>query len=90
MENMEMLKVIKIRQNFDQSEINDVASAVAQISARQGLGYKINSGMRIVITVGCRGLDKLPILVKSLVQEVCATDMCSIMIAAKLTNLIYP
>lgn len=67
---IEIPKIIKIRQKFAKDALEDVAMAVRAEINNEILSAKIKPGMQIAITVGSRGLDKLPILVKTLVQEV--------------------
>lgn len=67
---IEMPKMVKIRQKFAKNAIEDVATAVRVELSKPELCTQIKPGMQIAITVGSRGLDKLTILVKTVVEEV--------------------
>lgn len=67
---IKMPRMVKIRQRFAKESIEDVAASVKQEFSKSDIGMRVKAGMQIAITVGSRGLDKLPILVKAIVDEV--------------------
>ena len=65
-------RFFKVCQNFTRNSLNprEISSMVHQVIAREGIGSRIHPGMTIAITVGSRGIDNLPLIVKSIVEEV--------------------
>src|SRR5688572_7966923 len=63
-------QLLKIRQRFDRTHLSDAGSALrAQLASLDG---RVSAGARIAIAVGSRGIDNLPLLVKTLVDYVIA------------------
>ena len=60
---MALSKLIRVRQHFNDSFINDVETAVRK--ELQGLGLKLEKGSRIAITAGSRGIDKIPLILRT-------------------------
>lgn len=67
---MPLPRMMKVRQRFPADEVDDVAGAVRQEIARVGLPERIRPGARVAITVGSRGISSIPILAKTVVDEV--------------------
>ncbi|SDF08335.1 lactate racemase domain-containing protein [Sporomusa acidovorans] len=66
----ELPRVVKVRQKFNVTEINDIAAAIKQEFAKENIGDRIKPGMRIAVAVGSRGLNRIPELVRLTVQEI--------------------
>ena len=63
-------RVVKIRQKFKVTEIDDITKVLEQEFTRTSIGNSIRQGMRIAVAVGSRGLDQLPKLVRTTVEEI--------------------
>lgn len=61
-------QVLKIRQRFDGAHLSDAAGALRPQLA--SLDDRVSAGARIAIAVGSRGIDNLPLLVKTLTDYV--------------------
>ncbi len=62
-------RLVKIRQRFDSQEIADVEGAVRQELKKPGIRQGIRPGMKIAVGVGSRGIAQLPLLVRTVVDE---------------------
>lgn len=60
---MAVPELIKVRQRFDNTCIGDVEAAVGR--ELQSLGLKLERGARIAITAGSRGIDKIPLVLRT-------------------------
>ncbi|MCI1931542.1 MAG: nickel-dependent lactate racemase [Clostridia bacterium] len=67
---MEMPKVIKAVQKYDQPQIDDVKGEIHRLLTQFDLSRKIKPGMRIAITCGSRGVHGLVDVVAQTVEEV--------------------
>lgn len=67
-----------IRQNFKRNSLapEKIPSLVQQEIAQAGIGDRICPGMKIAITVGSRGINNLPLIVRSIVKEVAKRGAC--------------
>ncbi|PZE20600.1 lactate racemase domain-containing protein [Paenibacillus xerothermodurans] len=66
-------RMVKIKQNFDAPEIEDVALAVHEAIGSAGVLSRIAAGDRVAIAVGSRGVADLPILTREVVKAVKST-----------------
>jgi hypothetical protein len=62
--------MVKIRQKFPASEIQDVAKAVQKTIKEAGVLNKIAPGNRVAIAVGSRGIADIPILTREVVNAI--------------------
>ena len=62
-------KMIRVKQNFEDHKIDDVAAAVKRQIERPEIKGKISSGKTIAIGVGSRGVANINIAVKALVES---------------------
>jgi len=64
---MDFPRVLRVRQQFDRTEIADVPAEVKAVLAASGLAQKIRPGMSIAVTAGSRGIDRMVEILSSLV-----------------------
>ena len=64
---MDLPRVLRVRQQFDRTEIADVPAEVRAVLAASGLDRKIKPGMSIAITAGSRGIDRIVEVLAALV-----------------------
>ena len=62
-------KMIRVKQNFEDHKIDDVAAAVKMQIQRPEIKRKISSGKTIAVGVGSRGVANINIAVKALVES---------------------
>lgn len=67
---MSFPKMAKIKQNFITKRIDDIAGKIAEEVIRVQIDEKIKANMEIAITVGSRGIANIPLIVKSVANEV--------------------
>ncbi len=67
---MTLPKVAKIRQKFQTESINDIPGAIVEQFLHVHADEKIKPGMEIAITVGSRGIANIPLIVKSVADEI--------------------
>lgn len=60
----------KIKQNFVVKSIDDIAGKIAEEVIHVQIDEKIKANMEIAITVGSRGIANIPLIVKSVADEV--------------------
>ena len=70
LKNTVLPRMVKVRQRFPVTALDDVAGAVRQEFARPEIGGTVRPGMRIAVAVGSRGLNQLPLLVRTTVDEI--------------------
>ena len=63
-------RMVKVRQRFNVTEISDVQATLQAEFRNPDVGDTIKPGMRIAVAVGSRGLNQLPLLVKTTVEEI--------------------
>ena len=63
-------KMIKVRQKFNATQLEDVKSEVRKTLVDTHVLSKINKGDSVAIAVGSRGLTDLPVLVRETVREI--------------------
>jgi len=67
---METIRLIKIKQKFDNKKLDNIPEIIASEFYRIKLDQKIKPGMKIGITVGSRGIDNLRVIIKSIIYEI--------------------
>jgi hypothetical protein len=63
-------KMAKIRQNFHVESIGDIPTTITEQFQQVKADEKIKPGMEIAITVGSRGVANIPLIVKSVADEI--------------------
>lgn len=66
---IEIPKMIKIKQEFSKSEALNISSEIKKELQKPEIAMRIKKGSRIAITCGSRGISNLPLMLKSLCQE---------------------
>jgi hypothetical protein len=62
-------EVLRVRQAFDPAFIADIPSRIAQEISGLDLEERLKSGDTVAVTAGSRGIANLPIIIRSVVQE---------------------
>lgn len=63
-----MPKMVKVKQHFDQSKIENLEQALKEKLQQQHIREKVKPGMEIALAVGSRGIDSLPEITAVTVQ----------------------
>lgn len=63
-------KVVKIRQHFDRSHIEDIDAAVHETISKSSLARKIKPGASVAIGVGSRGVAEIHKIARATANEV--------------------
>lgn len=68
--------VARVRQTLPEERIADVATAVRDQLASAGLSARLQSGMRVAITAGSRGIADIPLVIRTVAEVVreCGAD----------------
>lgn len=69
LQNIPLPKMARIRQHFPAIEVKDVAQTLREQIRRPEISGSVKKGMRIAIAVGSRGMAELPLIVRTLVDE---------------------
>lgn len=67
--NVKVPEMIKVRQNFKDDRIDDVAARIKEIIAEDKFSSMIHPGQRVAVAVGSRMIDRIQIIVKQVVDE---------------------
>lgn len=67
--NVKLPKMLKVRQNFEDDRIEDVAARVSDILKQDKFSSLIHPGQKIAVAVGSRMIDGIQIIVRQLVTE---------------------
>lgn len=70
LKDVQLPKLIKIKQEFISQELNDVAQTLRNELAKPQIADSIRTGMRIAIAVGSRGITDIPLIVRITVEEI--------------------
>ena len=62
-------KIFRLRQTFDAACVEDVAGEVHRELARLELGEKIRPGQSVAITAGSRGIDRIAVITRAIVEH---------------------
>ena len=61
--------MLRVKQNFENHKLDDVASVLKMQIARPGIKEKISTGKSIAVGVGSRGVSNIGVAVKALVES---------------------
>lgn len=67
--NIKLPQMLKVRQNFKDDSIDDVAARITEIVAQEKFSSLIRPGQKVAVAVGSRMIDRIQIMVKQLVAE---------------------
>lgn len=67
---MSLPKFAKIRQKFQVESLNDITGTISEQFNHVKADEKIGPDMEIAITVGSRGIANIPLIVKSVADEI--------------------
>ena len=62
-------KKIKVRQNFNNAHLDDVAGATKAQMAREDIRSLVKPGARVAVAVGSRGIRNLSVIVKTVIDS---------------------
>ena len=62
--------MVEARQVFDQPTLDDYVTEVRRQLNSKGLAKKVKKGQRIAITAGSRGIANIPVILRTVVEEV--------------------
>src|SRR5919109_810191 len=68
MATVDLPRLARMRQQFAEDRIADVAGAVRQAMLTAGIGARLRPGSHIAVTVGSRGIAELPAIVRAIVD----------------------
>ena len=63
-------KLFRVRQKFDRPVIHDVVEELKSKLHAKDVLAKIKPGQKVAITIGSRGITNMPLIIKTLVEEV--------------------
>jgi hypothetical protein len=66
---MQLPKMAKAKQIFNQPEIKDISAKIREELAAKNLKTRVKPGQRIAITAGSRGIANIPLIIKTIVEE---------------------
>ncbi|MHB8076263.1 nickel pincer cofactor-dependent isomerase, group 22 [Desulfosporosinus fructosivorans] len=69
LQSVSLPKVARIRQTFSDEHLQDIPNEICQALKRPGTLDRIQSGEKVAISVGSRGIDNLQLIVRTLVTE---------------------
>ncbi len=64
------IKLLKVKQKFEDKHLADISGEIKKEFYHIGLDKVIKPGMRIAITAGSRGIDRIADILKSIINEV--------------------
>jgi hypothetical protein len=66
---MQLPKMAKVRQVFDQTGIRDIPATIREELVKKRLKDRVKPGQRIAVTAGSRGIAGIPLILKTVVDE---------------------
>ncbi len=79
---MQLPKMAKVRQVFDQPVIKDIPAEIKEELRRKHLKDRVKPGQRIAVTAGSRGVANIPLILKTVVAELRAAGAEPFLLAA--------
>ncbi len=64
---MSFPRMVKIRQIFDRTRIEDIEGELTSRIVASGLLSRVRPGMRVAVTAGSRGIDRIPRILKTVI-----------------------
>jgi len=66
---MQLPKMAKAKQLFDQPEVTDIPAKIREELIKKNIKTRVKPGQRIAVTAGSRGISNIPIILKTIVNE---------------------
>lgn len=63
-------RMARIKQKFPDEQLKDIPKAIRQALVRPGTLDRIQVGQKVALTVGSRGVNNLPLIVQTVVEEI--------------------
>lgn len=70
LQDVSLPRMARVKQTFPEDTLEDIPKAIHQTLQRPGTLDRILPGQKVALTVGSRGVNNLPLLVKSMVAEI--------------------
>lgn len=70
LQNVELPRMVRVRQNFPASAVVDVAEAVRAELRKPVIANRMHAGMKIAVAVGSRGVAQIPLIVRMVVEQI--------------------
>jgi hypothetical protein len=71
---MQLPKMAKANQLFDHPEITDIPAKIREELAKQNLKDRVKPGQRIAVPAGSRGIANIPLILKTIIEELKALE----------------
>lgn len=81
-QDVELPRMVRIRQNFDRTEVEDLSAAVHQALQQEKIRKRVRPGMTVAVTAGSRGTDRYPEMMRAVVAELKAMGASPFLIPA--------
>ena len=65
---MSFPRLVKVRQEFPRPRVEDVEAKVREELEKEGISFRLESGMRVALTAGSRGISQIDVVLRSLVR----------------------
>ncbi|MHB1651762.1 MAG: nickel pincer cofactor-dependent isomerase, group 22 [Desulfitobacteriaceae bacterium] len=69
LEDVKLPRMVKVKQSFDRPVLENIEESLLNRLGEKKALDRVHSGQRVAIAVGSRGIQNLPLLVKTLVRE---------------------
>jgi len=79
---MQLPKMARVRQIFQQPEIEDIPAKIREELGRKQLRNRVKPGQRIAVTAGSRGIANIPLILGTVVAELRAAGTEPFLLAA--------
>ena len=65
---MSFPRLVKVRQEFPRPRVEDVEAKVREELEKERISFRLESGMRVALTAGSRGISQIDVVLRSLVR----------------------
>ncbi len=79
---MQLPKMAKAQQFFDQPEIKDIESSIREELEKKELKKRVKPGQRIAVTAGSRGIANIPLILRTIVDVLREAETKPFLLAA--------
>ena len=62
-------RMVKVRQVLPEASLSDVEGEIRRALRAKGLGERVKRGMRVAVTAGSRGISRIPLVLRTVVDE---------------------